>query len=91
MDINYILRREQVSLHNALVAASGPARLAHEGMAAAYGRLLAKSGFPHRNATTVQIGPVTVNERARWEDDGGPAADSLPFPVSAHAANDEPI
>ena len=74
MDINYILRREQVSLYNASVAACGPARLAHEGMASAYACLLAEAGFPHRNATIGYVGPVTADESDRWLDDGGPDA-----------------
>ena len=48
MDINYLLEREQVSLHNAKVAASSTARIAHSGLAAGYGALLADKGFPHR-------------------------------------------
>lgn len=48
MDLNYILAREQVSLYNASIAASGPARIAHEGLAAEYGRLLAARSFPNR-------------------------------------------
>jgi hypothetical protein len=49
MDLNYILAREQVSLYNASIAASGPARIAHEGLAAEYGRLLARRSFPNRH------------------------------------------
>jgi hypothetical protein len=48
VDLNYILAREQVSLYNASIASSGPARIAHEGLAAAYGRLLAGQSFPNR-------------------------------------------
>ncbi|WP_277978642.1 hypothetical protein [Sphingomonas phyllosphaerae] len=48
MDLNYILAREQVSLYNASIASGGPARIAHEGLAAAYGRLLAGQSFPNR-------------------------------------------
>ena len=48
MDINYILGREQTSLYNASVASSAPARIAHEGLAKAYGALLAANAFPHR-------------------------------------------
>lgn len=48
MDLNYILAREQVSLYNASIASSGPARIAHEGLAAAYGRVLAGQSFPNR-------------------------------------------
>lgn len=71
MDINYILRREQISLYNASVAASGPARIAHEGMARAYGRLLAQDGFPHRESLSLRISAVAPEELARWRDDGG--------------------
>lgn len=48
MDTNYLLRREQVSLMMAGKAASAEARLAHTGLARAYGKLLAASRFPHR-------------------------------------------
>lgn len=48
MDMNYILGREQISLHNAAVATTSSARIAHEGLAAAYGALLDDSPFPHR-------------------------------------------
>jgi len=48
VDLNYILAREQVSLYNASIATNGPARIAHEGLAAGYGRLLAGQSFPNR-------------------------------------------
>ncbi|MEO5865671.1 MAG: hypothetical protein ABIS14_07530 [Sphingomonas sp.] len=70
MDINYILKREQVSLHNALIAASGPARRAHEGLASAYAALLADKNFPHRVARQVPRQLVEPATR-QWEDDGG--------------------
>ena len=72
MDINYILSREQVSLFKATAASSAPARIAHEGMAAAYGRLLAESGFPHRSSERLSFRPRASSEAERWEDDGGP-------------------
>lgn len=50
MDINYILGREQISLHNALTAPSGPARMTHAALAKAYGKLLSESSFPHRDS-----------------------------------------
>ncbi len=50
MDINYILGREQISLHNALVASSGSARMVHAALAKAYGKLLIESSFPHRDS-----------------------------------------
>ena len=62
MDINYILEREQISLHNALIAQSSPARIAHEGLAAAYGQLLAKCAFPHRLPTDLPLGPDSQQE-----------------------------
>lgn len=74
MDINYILGREQVSLHNAFVAASASARIAHQGLAAAYGRLLAESTFPHRTPIALQVRGAPSGDTNRWEDDGGPAA-----------------
>jgi hypothetical protein len=48
MDTNYLLRREQISLMMAGKATSAEARLAHAGLARAYGALLAASRFPHR-------------------------------------------
>ncbi|TCM04517.1 hypothetical protein C8J41_10918 [Sphingomonas sp. PP-CC-3G-468] len=48
MDLNYILCREQTSLHNARVATSSFARMAHEGLAKAYGELLAASTVDRR-------------------------------------------
>lgn len=74
MDINYILRREQVSLYNASVAKSTPARIAHEGLAREYGRLLDGSTFPHRNPLKLQFRPVRSDAAGRWEDDGGAVA-----------------
>jgi len=74
MDISYILGREQVSLFWATAAASAPARIAQEGMAAAYGRLLAKNGFPHGSSDRLSFRPRPSNDGERWEDDGGPIA-----------------
>lgn len=48
MDTNYLLKREQVSLMMADRAASPEARIAHNGLALAYGALLAVGKFPHR-------------------------------------------
>jgi len=48
MDINYILSREQISLHNSLNSPSMEARIAHTAFAKAYGKLLKGSPFPHR-------------------------------------------
>ncbi len=48
MDMNYILRREQISLHNAQTSPSRSARIAHRAFAAAYGAMLGRSSFPHR-------------------------------------------
>ncbi|MDY0957228.1 hypothetical protein SOM26_00860 [Sphingomonas sp. CFBP8993] len=73
MDINYILSREQVSLHRASVAASAPARIAHQGLATAYGQLLIDSSFPHRIPIALQFRPAPLDDINRWEDDGGQA------------------
>jgi hypothetical protein len=48
MDINELLRREQISLANAATSACTPSRIAHEGLARAYGTRLIAAGFPHR-------------------------------------------
>lgn len=50
MDINYTLKREQISLHNALNAPSAAARIVHRKLARAYGALLATSSYPHASA-----------------------------------------
>lgn len=72
MDINYLLKREQVSLNNALVAASAPARIVHEKLAVAYGRLLREATtFPHRKPLPGKGMEPTDRARGRWEDDGG--------------------
>lgn len=91
MDINYILRREQVSLHNASVASSAPARLVHEKLAIAYGQILTESGFPHRDVALAYLGPVTAAENARWEDDGGPAGGPAASSIKACPAVDEHV
>lgn len=72
MDLNYILAREQVSLYNASIASSGPARIAHEKLAAEYGRLLAGQSFPNRKLAiepddiplVVRIEPVSGDRAA---------------------------
>lgn len=48
MDINYLLGRQQVSIMLAANAKGPEARLAHEGLATAYGRRLRLLGFPAR-------------------------------------------
>ena len=84
MDINYILGREQISLHNASVAASSPARIAHLGLAAAYGALLTSSIFPHRLFLTygVKARAKTTASRLSVED----AVEGTPTIVKASTA-----
>ena len=48
MDINYLLRREQVSLINARRATGSQARHVHRALARAYGARLAATAYPHR-------------------------------------------
>lgn len=48
LDINYLLKREQVSLLMAKLATGREARFAHAGLARGYGALLAASAYPHR-------------------------------------------
>lgn len=48
MDINYLLKREQVSLIMASRAVGREAKSAHAGLAHGYGVLLSASAFPHR-------------------------------------------
>jgi hypothetical protein len=81
MDTNYLLKREQVSLALAQNAESVEARCAHRNLAKAYGALLAKGTFPHRQAVMMadagrrlrKVSAMTVSRRAldRWADDGG--------------------
>jgi hypothetical protein len=49
LDTNYLLQREQISLMMARQATCSSSRLAHAGLARAYGALLAAGTFPHRN------------------------------------------
>ncbi len=49
MDTNYLLQREQISLMMARKATCSSSRMAHAGLARAYGKLLAAGTFPHRN------------------------------------------
>lgn len=51
MDVNYILGREQVSLHNADIASDVSARRSHREMARSYGRMLSDAGFPHSDSS----------------------------------------
>lgn len=80
MDTNYILGREQVSLHNASVATSSPARIAHAGLAAAYGALLAENAFPHRYKRPF-VHPIGSEEDVDgWENEGGSAVQQQEAP-----------
>jgi hypothetical protein len=47
MDINYLLKREQISLMRARAARSIEARIAHEGLARGYRAILRQSSYPH--------------------------------------------
>ena len=47
MDINYLLKREQISLMQAEKARSVEARIAYEGLARGYGAKLRESAYPH--------------------------------------------
>lgn len=70
MDINYILGREQMSLHNAQVAPSSSARASNRGLAAAYGQLLADGDFPHRSPLQLRFRSVDEGSADDWDDDG---------------------
>ena len=54
MDIDYLLRREQISRMRAKAASSVEARIAHEGLARCYGARLRESSYPHID---VPLGP----------------------------------
>ncbi len=47
MDINYLLKREQISLMQAKKASSVEARIAHEELARCYGARLRQTTYPH--------------------------------------------
>ncbi|WP_213980615.1 hypothetical protein [Sphingomonas sp. dw_22] len=49
MDINYFLKRQQISLMRAKSARSVEARLAHEGLASGYANQLRRIAFPGLN------------------------------------------
>ena len=53
MDINYLLKRQQISLMRAKPANSVEARAAHEGLARCYGEKLQQSTYPHAAVTIV--------------------------------------
>jgi hypothetical protein len=50
LDLNYLLRREQISLALAVRATSRSARASHAGLARGYAALLDAKPFPFRNA-----------------------------------------
>lgn len=62
MDTNYLLQREQISLMMALKASCSSSRLAHAGLARAYGKLLAAGTFPHRNFNLVPANDLDPSE-----------------------------
>jgi hypothetical protein len=47
VDINYLLKREQISLMRAEKADCLEARIAHQGLARGYGERLRQSAYPH--------------------------------------------
>lgn len=53
MDINYLLKRQQVSLMQASAANSPEARIAHEGLARVYTERLRQIAFPKRATAEV--------------------------------------
>lgn len=82
LDINYLLSREQVSLHRAATSPSRCARAVHRAFAKAYGNLLAASLFPHAELQLHEPGRVSKGLEAypelaieRWENEGGTRAD----------------
>jgi hypothetical protein len=68
LDTNYLLQREQISLMMARQATCSSSRLAHAGLARAYGALLAAGTFPHRNfnlAPANDLDPSESPDRGR--------------------------
>jgi hypothetical protein len=47
VDINYLLKREQISLMRAERAHCVEARIAHQGLARGYGAILRQTAYPH--------------------------------------------
>lgn len=62
MDVNYILGREQVSLHNADIASDVSARRSHREMARSYGRMLTDAGFPHSDTSLSEAQRASLHE-----------------------------
>jgi GNAT superfamily N-acetyltransferase len=89
MDINYILGREQQSISRAISSTSKSARAVHRTFAAAYGKLLEASGFPHRSQPRVEQEPHpgTTSLSAAvvdgWENEGGQLAPPSSEPAVA--------
>ena len=77
MHLNYILSREQHSLHMAATSRSVSARVAHRAFAKAYGLIITASGFPHRDSLI--LGPEQTSvagpdaKLIDWEIGGGGA------------------
>lgn len=65
MDINYLLKREQISLMRAQAARGAEARAAHQGLARAYGLRLRQIAFPGAAV------PATPSERDGDAGTGG--------------------
>ena len=55
MDINYLLKRHQISLMRAQLANCAEARLAHEGLASLYLRELRAAGYPGAHGIDPQL------------------------------------
>lgn len=75
MDIKYYRKRLAVSLAKAKSAKDSPSRIAHEGMAKAYRRLLEAVVAPFAGVTR-KLRPASRDEQLRdaldkWEDEGG--------------------
>jgi hypothetical protein len=83
MDINYLLRREQIAIARAESSGSRCARAAHRAFAQEYGRRLVESSYPHnRFQTDAERELLRANRRAvdvaraGWENEGGAIAAS---------------
>lgn len=86
MDINYILGREQTSIHNAEFAAHAGARASHRGLAEAYGQILAESVFPHRQPITRHVPALGEDDQSIADD--GPGAHPHMFRVDTPVGRD---
>ena len=60
MDFNYLYHRQQVSLMRADVAACGPSRAAHQGLAQLYAALIDRKRADHSPGRASRSAPLLI-------------------------------